>query len=198
MIFSRHFLFAQNILYYPHMAYNFTDLKKEFASVLEWLQKEYSQISTGRANPALLDSVNVESYGTFQPIKNIASITLEDARTIRISPWDKNVVKDIETAIRDSSLPLSAVADGNGLRVTVPQLTAESKIPLVKLSKEKLEEARIRVRDLRRNSEKDIMTVEKSEDDQFRAKTELQKHVDEINGKLEALFAKKEEDITTV
>lgn len=180
------------------MAYNFSSLKSDFTAIEEWLKKEYSQISTGRANPALLDPISVETYGMFQPIKNIASITLEDARTIRISPWDKGVVKDIEKAIQQSGLPLSAASDGEGIRVTVPQLTAENKIPIIKLCKEKLEEARVRVRDVRRDGEKDIMTVEKSEDDQFRAKGELQKHVEEINGKLEVLFNKKETDITTV
>lgn len=180
------------------MAYNFSALKSEFSNIEEWLRKEYSQISTGRANPALLDSVQVESYGTFQPIKNIASITVEEARTLRISPWDKGVIKDIETAIRDSGLPLSATADGNGLRVSVPQLTAESKLSIVKLCKEKLEEARISVRDERRTCEKDIMETEKSEDDQFRAKEDMQKLVDEANKNLESIFEKKEADITTV
>lgn len=180
------------------MAYNFTAFKSGLAEIEAWLQKEYSQISTGRANPGLLDPISVESYGTFQPIKNIASVTLEDARTIRISPWDKGVLKDIEKAIQQSGLPLSAVSDGAGIRVTVPQLTAESKIPLIKLCKEKLEEARISVRDERRTTEKNIMETEKSEDDQFRAKEELQKHVDAANAKLEELFNKKETDITTV
>ena len=184
------------------MAYNFSSVKQEFSSVEEWLKKEYSQISTGRANPALLDSVMVESYGTTQPIKNIASVTIEDARTIRVSPWDKGVIKDIEKAISQSGLPLSAVADGNGLRISVPQLTAESKIPIIKLCKEKLEDARITVRDARREAEKDIEAREKAgeyaEDDKFRAKEDLQKLVDEANSKLEDLFAKKEVDITTV
>lgn len=180
------------------MAYNFSSLKQEFTTIEEWLKKEFSQISTGRANPALLDSINVESYGTFQPIKNIASITIEEVRTIRISPWDKGVIKDIETAIRDSGLPLSVTADGAGLRVSVPQLTAESKLSLVKLCKEKLEEARVKVRLVRQSTDKDISETEKAEDDAFRAKEELQKHVDTINGVLEDLFIKKETDITTV
>ena len=180
------------------MAYNFSPFKSELAKVEEWLKKEYSQISTGRANPALLDSVSVESYGTFQPIRNIASITVEDARTIRVAPWDKGVIKDIEKSITASGLPFSVVSDGNGLRVSVPQLTAESKLPIIKLAKEKLEDARISVRDERRKTEKDIMETEKSEDDQFRAKEEMQKHVDEANGKLEDLFNKKEADITSV
>lgn len=180
------------------MAYNFSSLKQEFAIISEWLIKEFSQISTGRANPALLDSIAAESYGSFQPIKNIASITVEEARTLRISPWDKSAVKSIETAIRDSGLPLSVTSDGNGLRVSVPQLTAESKLSLVKLCKEKLEDARVKVRLARQTADKDIAETEKAEDDAFRAKEELQKHVDEINAKLEDIFTKKEADITTV
>ncbi len=184
------------------MAYNFTELKQEFTNVEDWLKKEFSQISTGRANPALLDSISVESYGTFQPIKNIASVTIEEARTLRISPWDKGVIKDIERAIQQSGLPLSGSSDSNGIRVTVPQLTAESKQSLVKLCKEKLEEARVTVRLERQKCEKDIEVREKegeyAEDDKFRAKEELQKLVDTANQTLEDLFNKKEADITTV
>ena len=180
------------------MAYNFSSLKQSFSEIEEWLKKEFSQISTGRANPSLLDSINVESYGSYQPIKNIASITVEEARTLFISPWDKGVVKAIEAALRDSGMPLSIMSDGVGVRVSVPQLTAESKLSLVKLCKEKLEEARVKVRLARQATDKDIAETEKAEDDAFRAKEDLQKHVDEINKKLEELFIKKESDITTV
>lgn len=184
------------------MAYQFTDTKAEFAKIEDWLKTQYSQISTGRANPALLDSIMVESYGSFQPIKNIASINVEEVRVLRISPWDKGVVKDIEKAIQQSGLPLSVVADGNGLRASIPQLTEESKRSIVKLVKEKLEEARVSVRLERQRVEKDIEATEKagnfSEDDKFRAKEELQKMVDDINRRLEETFNKKEVDIMTV
>ncbi len=180
------------------MAYNFSPLKQSFSEIEEWLKKEFSQISTGRANPALLDSVSVESYGSYQPVKNIASITVEEARTLRITPWDKSVIKAIETAIRDSGLPLSITSDGTGIRASVPQLTAESKLVLVKLCKEKLEEARVKVRLERQSTDKDIAEVEKAEDDAFRAKEDLQKLVEEINSNLETLFLKKETDITSV
>ena len=184
------------------MAYQFTDTKAEFIKIEDWLKTQYSQISTGRANPALLDSIMVETYGSFQPIKNIASINVEEVRVLRISPWDKGVVKDIERAIQQSGLPLSVVADGNGLRASIPQLTEESKRSIVKLVKEKLEEARVSVRLERQRVEKDIEATEKegnfSEDDKFRAKEELQKLVDDINRRLEETFNKKEVDIMTV
>ncbi len=185
-----------------YMAYNFTQTKEEFAKIEEWLRTQYTQISTGRANPALVDSVMVESYGSFQPIKNIASITIEEARVLRISPWDKGVVKDIERAIQSSGLPLSVVSDSNGIRASIPQLTEESKRIVVKLVKEKLEEARVSVRMERQRVDKEIEATAKegnfSEDDKFKAKEDLQKLVDDINARLEELFQKKEVDIMTV
>lgn len=184
------------------MAYNFTETKAEFAKIEDWLKNHYSQISTGRANPVLLDSIMVDSYGSMQPIKNIASITIEEARTLRISPWDKSMVKLIEKALQDSGLPFSLATDSDGLRAHIPQLTEENKRTLVKLVKEKLEEARVSVRMIRQNTEKDIEAKEKAgeyaEDDKFRAKEELQKLVTEINNNLEAIFNKKETDIMTV
>lgn len=184
------------------MAYNFTQTKEEFSKIEDWLKTQYSQISTGRANPALVDSVMVESYGSFQPIKNIASITIEEARVLRISPWDKGAVKEIERALQQSGLPLSVISDSNGIRASIPQLTEESKRGVVKLVKEKLEEARVSIRLERQRVDKDIDVQEKAgefaEDDKFRAKDELQKLVDDANRKMEELFQKKETDIMSV
>lgn len=185
-----------------YMAYNFTQTKAEFTKIEEWLKTQYSQVSTGRATPVLLDSVMVDSYGSLQPIKNIASVTIEEARTLRISPWDKSMVKLIEKAIQESGLPFAISADSDGIRAHIPQLTEENKRTLVKLVKEKLEEARVSVRLERQRVDKDIDAQEKAgefaEDDKFRAKDELQKLVDDINSRLEDLFQKKETDIMTV
>lgn len=182
--------------------YNFTELKSELTKIEEWLKTDYSQISTGRANPALLDGVSVESYGTYQPIKNIASIATEDVRTMLITPWDKGVVKDIERALAVSGLPLSVSSDGVGIRVSIPQLTTENKSSLVKLCKEKLEDARVSVRLERQKIDKDIDAREKAgdyaEDAKKRSKDELQKLIDTTNKNLEAIFADKEKAIMTV
>ncbi len=184
------------------MTYQFNETKQEFTKIEDWLKNQYAQISTGRANPALLDSIMVETYGSLQPIKNIASINVEEVRTLRVSPWDKNAVKEIEKAIQQSGLPLSVVGDSNGLRVSIPQLTEESKKTIVKLVKEKLEDARVSVRLERQRVEKDIESLAKEggfgEDDKFRAKEDLQKLVDGINNQLEEIFKKKEADIMTV
>lgn len=180
------------------MAYNFTQFKQELSSVEEWLKKEYSSISTGRANPGLLDSVSVEAYGTFQPIRNLATISVEDPRTLRVVPWDKGQIKDIEKAIQASGLPLSVSSDAAGLRVAIPQLTTENKTQITKLAKAKLEEARVSVRMERQKVDKDIEENEKVEDEKFRAKEELQKIVDATNKKLEEMCDAKCADLMTV
>jgi len=181
------------------MQYNFSDFKVKLKKVEEFLSKEYSQLSTGHASPMVLDSVSVEVYGAYQSIKNIASVSIEDPKTLRIAPWDKNQVKMIEKAILTADLGLSVATDENGIRVIFPQLTTETREKLVKILKEKLEEARIAVRQEREIVWNDIQDKEKegkmSEDDKFRAKEDLQKIIDEMNKKLEAIFEKKEKEI---
>ncbi|MCD8508294.1 MAG: ribosome-recycling factor [Candidatus Pacebacteria bacterium] len=181
------------------MSYNFQETKDTLAHIEEWLRKEYSQISTGRANPILLDSIMIDSYGSKQPVKNVAAIHTEDARTLRIAPWDKSQIKDIERALTDSKLPFSIAVDSDGLRLHIPQLTEESKKSLVKLVKEKLEEARVRIRGERNRVEKDLDQQKKDgtmgEDDVFRTKEALQKLIDTANTTLEEIFNLKEKDI---
>lgn len=175
------------------MSYNTTIFKTELKKIEEWLSKEYSQVHTGRATPMVLDSIMVESYGSYMPIKNVAGVTIEDPKTLRISPWDKNQIKAIETAIATSNLGLSVVSDSEGVRVIFPMLTTENRMKLVKILKERLEDARISVRKERQN-EID-KTDDMSEDDKKRAKDEIQKCVDEVNNNLEAIFAKKETEV---
>lgn len=178
--------------------HNFTSFNDEVTTIKEWLQKEYSQISTGRANPALLDSIQIDSYGALQPVKAVASITLEDARTLRISPWDKNQIKAIETAILDARLPISLATDDAGLRASVPMMTEENRKDIVRLVKEKLEEARVRVRGAREKAVKDIDAGGYSDDEAHTFKDDLQKLVDAANDELQAMFAKKETDVMSV
>ena len=175
------------------MAYNTSNFKNELKKVEEWLSKEYSSVHTGRATPLILDSISVESYGSYMPIKNIASVSIEDPKTLRISPWDKNQIKGIESAIGAANLGLSVVSDSDGVRAIFPMLTTENRMKLVKILKEKLEDARISVRQERQSEiEK---TSDLSEDEGKRAKDEIQKCVDEANRNLEAIFAKKETEV---
>ena len=161
--------------------------------------KEYNQLNIGRASPMVLDGVSVESYGSFVPLKNVASVSIEDPKTLRISPWDKSQIKNIEKAIAGANLGLSAATDDLGIRVIFPQLTTETRQTLVKVLKEKLEESRITVRREREKLLEDIETKETegkmTEDERFRAKEELQKIINETNGSLEVIFEKKEKEV---
>jgi ribosome recycling factor len=175
------------------MSYNTQNFKIELKKVEEWLSKEYSQVHTGRATPIVLDSISVISYGSRMPLKNVAGITIEDPKTLRIAPWDKNQIKDIESAITEANLGLSVVSDSDGVRVIFPMLTTENRSKLVKVLKEKLEEARISVRK-ERQSEMDKLE-DLSEDEVKRGKEDIQKSVDESNKNLETIFNKKETEI---
>ena len=181
------------------MQYNFSNFKTELKKVQDFLGKEYSQLNIGRASPMVLDGVSVESYGSYVPLKNVANISIEDPKTLRIAPWDKSQIKEIEKAIQSSNLGLSVATDDLGIRVIFPQLTTETRQTLVKVLKEKLEEQRITVRRERENILEDIEAQKKeskmTEDEMFRAKEELQKIINEVNGNLEASFEKKEREV---
>jgi ribosome recycling factor len=181
------------------MQYNFSGFKTELKKIEDFLGKEYSQLNIGRASPMVLDGISVESYGSFVALKNVASVSIEDPKTLRIAPWDKSQIKGIEKAIVGANLGLSVATDDQGIRVIFPQLTTESRQTLVKVLKEKLEESRITVRRERESVLEDIEAKEKkaelTEDDKFRAKEELQKIINEANGNLEALFERKEQEV---
>ena len=182
------------------MAYNFTGFKQNIKSLEEWLKGEFSTIRTGRATPAILDGVKVEAYGSDMSITQLGNISIEDARTLRITPWDMSQVKAIEKGINISNLGLSVALDDKGIRVIFPELTSDRRQALVKIAKQKLEDARITLRNEREKILKDVEGQEKdgkiSEDEKFRTKAELQKMVDEAGRVLEEIFAKKEKEIS--
>lgn len=175
------------------------DFEKRLQTVVEWLVSEYTGIRTGQATPALLDSVKVESYGSLVPINQVATVGAEDARTLRISPWDLSLVKAIEGAIRDANLGISVAADSSGLRAMFPELTGERRVQLLKLAKSKLEDARVSVRAARDEVMKELDKLQKegeiSEDEKFTKKEDTQKKVDAVNRSLDALYEKKDLEI---
>ena len=181
------------------MAYDFSKLNKHITETQEWLAREYTTIRTGRATSAILDNVRVNSFGSLTPLNQVASIGVEDARSLRIVPWDKTVIKDIEKAITDSDLGVGVGADDLGVRVSFPELTSERRTMLVKLSKDKLEQARVTLRGHRTDAIKELEATEKEggmgQDDEKRYKEELQKYIDKANEALEALSKKKEAEI---
>lgn len=183
------------------MVYNFSKFNERVKEIHAWLAKELGGLRSGRAAPAALDGVLVESYGSQMPIKHLASIALEDARTLRVSPFDASASKNIEKAITAANLGLSVSADEIGVRVHFPELTSERRAALVKVAKEKLEAARVSVRKIRDEALRDIEQKEKEggmgEDEKFRLKKELDKLSEAENQKLAEAFERKEREITS-
>ncbi|MCX6736276.1 MAG: ribosome recycling factor [Candidatus Parcubacteria bacterium] len=181
------------------MSYDFSSFKEKLEGIQEWLSTEYTSVRTGRATPAILDSIYLDSYGTRTPIKHVASISIEDARTIRVAPWDKGQVKGIEKAIGEANLGLSVSSDAMGVRVFFPELTAERRAALLKVTREKLEHARVSVRSERDDVWSEIQMLEKEgeipEDEKFSLKEEMQKFVDQANAKLEEMSERKGKEI---
>lgn len=176
--------------------------QEAFEKAVSHFEGELAKLRTGRAHPGLVEGLSVDYYNTATPVKQIASVTVPEARQILISPWDKGALTQIEAAIRESDLGLNPVNDGSVIRVTLPALTEERRKELVKVLNGKAEEARIAIRAVREDIWKDIQEAEKAgnmgEDEKFRGKDELQKVVDEYNSKLETLREKKEQEIMTV
>lgn len=181
------------------MAYDFSDLKQKVKDTEDWLQKEYFSIRTGRATPAVLDGVKVDSYGALVSLNQVANISIEDARTLRILPYDASQAKEIEKAVMTSNLGLSVSSDDQGVRVSFPELTTENRTTLIKVVKERLEKARISLRGERDDVWNDLQKLEKdgeiAEDEKFRAKDEMQKYIDEGNKKLDGIALHKEEEL---
>jgi len=181
--------------------YDFKPIKEKTKGIEDWLKKEYMTLRTGIASPSILDTVQLEVYGTRMPINQIANIGVEDARVIRITPYDKSQSKDIEKAITLANLGVSVSVDDKGVRIFFPELTGERRTGLTKTAKAKLEDARINLRGLRDDTLKDIEKKEKEggmgEDDKFRYKNEVQKIIDECGRNLESLLLKKEKEINS-
>jgi ribosome recycling factor len=156
-------------------------------------------VRTGRATPALLDTIRVDSYGAKVPINQVASITIEDPRTLRIAPWDKDSIHTTERAILDANFGVSVSTDDAGLRVIFPELTSERRAQLLKVAKAKLEDARISLRAARDEIIKEMDAAKKagtlSEDERFNAKEALQERVDKTNDEFNSMFNLKETEV---
>lgn len=182
------------------MNHNFAPFDKKLTEAREWLSREYQGLRTGRATPVILDSVQVSAYGSSMPLKQVASVSVEDSRTLRVAPFDVSLSKEIEKAITAADLGLGVSSSDATVRVTFPELTSERRQEFVKLAKQKLEEARVAVRAARDEVWSGVQAQEReggmSEDDKFRLKDEIQKKVDAANSALEEQFKKKEQEMT--
>lgn len=181
------------------MAYDFSKLKADIKETEEWLARELSGVRTGRATPALLDGVKPEAYGARTPLRELASVSVEDARTLRVIPWDMGLVKAIEKGITDADLGVGVATDDQGLRVSFPELTHERREQLMKIAGDKTEQARVTLRGHRTDALKALETAEEAggmgEDEAARLKAEIQKHIDAGNDALLGIFKRKETEI---
>lgn len=178
------------------------DHKELFDKCIEHLKHDISGLRTGRATPALVEDITVEAYGVKQPLKALASISVTDAKTLTIEPWDKSVLQAVESGIRNSQLGINPVNDGKLLRLPLPELTTERRQELIKVLHQKLEAARISVRKVREEAKQMIEMMEKegemSEDDKYKQVSTLEEMVKEYNEKIKAVGAEKETEINKV
>lgn len=177
-------------------------IKPNLEKVLEKLKQEIAVFRTGQANPSMVENILIDCYNSKMPLKQLAAISVRDARMLLIQPWDNSIVKNIEKAIISSVPGVSSAIESEFIRVNLPAHSEESRKEMVKTLGQKLEEARISVRQIREAAWKEIqdqaLIGKIREDDKFRGKDELQKIVDEYNGKIKEIGEKKEKEILTV
>jgi ribosome recycling factor len=179
------------------------DIKKDASArmqkALDVLKQAFSRLRTGRANAALLDHVRVDYYGSDVPLTQTANVVVEDARTISITPWEKNLVSIIEKAILASDLGLTPSTAGTVIRIILPPLTEERRRELVKIVRQEAESARVAIRNVRRDANQDIKELVKekmiSTDEEKRAEAEIQKLTDQFIAKVEEAVAGKEKEM---
>jgi ribosome recycling factor len=176
--------------------------RKKMDDILSFLKRDLDSISTGRANPALLDTIRVEAYGDFMPLLQVASISIPDASTIAVQAWDKTMVKPIEKAIINSNLGFNPMIDGQVLRISVPKLSEERRRDLVKLAKKYGEDKKVAVRNARRDVLDDFKRREKelgaSKDDAHSFADVIQKLTDEYIKKIDDAVLIKEKELMKI
>jgi ribosome recycling factor len=168
---------------------------------IEALKEDLLQIRTGRATPELVEDLPVEAYNTNAPIKNYANITVSDAKSMVISPWDKSIIDNIAKALSEANKDFSSVVEGDHIRVILPDLTEERRKEYVKVMKDRVEDARVAVRNVRQEYMQEIDELEEeglSEDDAHRVREILEKTVKEYNEKIEEIKEKKRKSLMTL
>ena len=175
---------------------------ERMSRAIEALKKEFSSVRTGRASLALLDGIIVNYYDAQTPLQQLASLSIPDSRQIAIQPWDQKIIPDIEKAILKSDLGLTPMNDGKTIRINIPPLTEERRKQLVKTVKKKAEEAKISIRNIRRDTNEEIKKLEKekhlSEDEVKRLQEEIQKTTDSYIVKVDEVLSHKEKEIMEV
>jgi len=176
--------------------------KSRMDKTLESLKNDFGSLRAGRAHASLLDGIMVEAYGSMTPLSQIGTISVPDARTLSVSVWDRGLSKSVEKAIMESDLGLNPSSDGQLIRIPIPPLSEERRRELSKVAGKYAENAKIAVRNIRRDALDDIKKLKKenliSEDDEKRYETEIQKLTDDATKKVDETLAQKEKDILQV
>ncbi|NKB97515.1 MAG: ribosome recycling factor [Pseudomonadales bacterium] len=178
------------------------DANDRMGKSLESMHQAFAKIRTGRANPSLLDTITIEYYGTPTPLNQVASVSVEDGRTLAVSPWEKPLIPEIEKAILKSDIGITPVSTGDVIRVPLPPLTEENRRDLAKLAKAEAENGRIAIRNIRREAISDVRELvkekEATEDEARKAEDQMQKHTDARVAEVDQALAAKEADLMEI
>lgn len=178
------------------------ETEPKFRKTIEILEEELATLHTGRASASLVEDIMVDVYGTKNPIKAVASISIPEPRSILIQAWDKSNLSQIEVAIRESGLKLNPINAGENIRINLPELTEDRRKEFVRIAKEKTESARVSIRNVRGEAWNKIKKAKTdgdiSEDDMYYGEEQLQKVVDKYNNKIEEVLSKKEKELLTI
>ena len=176
--------------------------ERRMRGAVDSVKHNFATIRTGRANPSLLDRIEVEVYGSKMPLRSVANIGVPEPRLLTVTPFDPNSLKNVERAIRDSDIGLNPQNDGKILRLPIPELTEERRRELIRLARHMAEDARVSVRNVRRDEMRDVHELRKmgeiSEDDEHRAEDELQKLTNSYVNRIDAALADKESELLEV
>lgn len=174
------------------------DLKRRMDGAIDNLQTEFSGLRTGRASANLLDPVVVDVYGSKMPLNQVGTVSVPEPRMLSVQVWDASNVKAVEKAIRDAGLGLNPMPEGNNIRIPIPDLNEERRADLTKVAGKYAEQARIAVRNVRRDGMDEVKKSEEPEDEKKRLENEVQKLTDEAIKQIDTMLADKEKDIMTV
>jgi ribosome recycling factor len=178
------------------------DASDRMLKTIESFKKELAKVRAGRAHPSILDNVVVSYYGTATPLKQTANVVIEDARTLSVTPWEKNIVPDIEKAIINAGLGLNPVTSGSNIRIPIPPLTEERRKDLTKVVRTEAEKTKVAIRNIRRDANSDVKELLKekeiSEDDERKSQDLIQKITDTQVKTVDEILAKKEKDLLEI
>ncbi len=181
---------------------NLDELKRRMTGAIDLLKKEFSGLRTGRASANMLEPIQVEAYGSHMPLSQCGTVSVPEPRMLSVQVWDRGLVKSVEKAIREANLGLNPMTEGQTIRVPIPPLTAERRKDLIKVAHKYAEQARVAVRNVRRDGMEALKQLEKdgkiNEDEQRKRSSDVQKATDDFIKKVDEMLATKEKDVAHV